>query len=107
MPVPSMLDSQLRHGGEEAERATEAIREALVNAKGVIPPAAEALGVSTRTLFRMLKTTDLTDYAAQLRQGAGVRLGRGPQKLQPSTTSMSQKKRARKSGKRQRSGATA
>jgi len=104
MPVPSLLDTQLRLGGEEAEKAKTTIHEALTTAKGMIPATAEALGVSTRTLFRLLQRTELTDVAAELRVKSGVpRVGRGPQRMReeaPTMTSKSQKKTSKKKAKR-------
>jgi hypothetical protein len=58
-------------GGKHAEQAVAQVRAALDATNGVLEPAAEALGVSLRTMHRLLQRTGLATYATQIRIANG------------------------------------
>ena len=67
------LQACLDYGGEFRELAWETIARALRAAHGSVPNAAELLGVSERTLHRLLSgEPELARLATDLRRTAGL-----------------------------------
>jgi hypothetical protein len=72
VPASNLLTAQLRAGGADAETAKDEIRKALRAANGAILETAEVLGLSDRSVRRLLALAELQEEAARLRAAAGL-----------------------------------
>ncbi len=70
MAGSSIYMVQLALGGKEAKRAVETITQAINKAKGSIPQIAQELGVSPRSVFRILAKANLSVHAERVREQA-------------------------------------
>jgi DNA-binding NtrC family response regulator len=58
---------ELAQGGRRRDQARARIRQRLLKTRGRVDQAAEALGVSSRTLSRWLSEHDLASFASKVR----------------------------------------
>jgi len=107
MPVPTLLDSQIRAGGAEATKAKATIQATLTRHQGALDPSAEELGISRRTLYRLLGLLGLLAHSFKQRVKSGLVDERNqPHKLRGSATSKSHPKGAKKQARKAKGAAT-
>jgi molybdenum-dependent DNA-binding transcriptional regulator ModE len=67
------LTKKVRAGGQEAEDAKATLRETMISAGGDVAQAADALGMSTLTLWRLTKRLNMLEETWEVRRTARAR----------------------------------
>ena len=73
MPAPSLILARISEGGSDARLACRELKETIDKAGGVVEKIASKLGMSRRSVFRLLARADLTEYAYAARVRSGAR----------------------------------
>lgn len=73
MPAPSLILSKINAGGTEGRSACKELKAVIDGAGGVVEKIAKKLGVSRRSVFRLLDRAGLTEYAFRARKKSGAR----------------------------------